>query len=222
MEGKDWAELLKYPLTIIVAIAAIVIGSMVLGLIPTSIEVGNFKVDLETELRSDLVLQTIGIEETIKELVENEINKRDVQVSSPSSYSLSSLSIIPTPITSLDTVSDKVADIAKITTKQGQGTVFKSNQGYIWIGNFNTNSKKFERTTINTNNLKNVKIGEIYVVNSNMVIRENSPVKNINYYKGEKKVGLAVKGTKIKIIEQPEVKELSKNKQYWVKIEVLE
>ena len=54
MEGKDWVELLKLPLTIITAIIAIVLISVILDIEPKDFQVGNVKVDLETKLRKEL------------------------------------------------------------------------------------------------------------------------------------------------------------------------
>jgi len=223
MEGKDWVELLKFPITILVGIGAIVGASYILDIRPTDVAIGQLKVKLETEIRQDIIKSNLNLEEVVREQVRLELGQ--LNSSDTSMFAMRDPAASATDSTTtmaLNTISDDLAKIAKVKTQSGSSeTVFKSTEGYIWVGNYLPGTKKFTNIKINADNLSEIKVGEKYYVNGNMVIRENSPVQNINYYKGEKKKGVAVKGTEIKILEKPDVKKLGGYHQYWVKIEVL-
>lgn len=212
MTGKDWAELLKFPLTILVGIFAIVIGSKLLNVRPTEMSIGDLKVKLETEIKQDITNSNIKMEATIRDHVKAELKN----------FNLDSLA--PGGIDALpkDTASDSASELARVKTDGGTGTIFKSTVGYIWIGNYNTTTKKFSSVLTEADDLNKIDVGQQHHVKGNMVIRKNSPVQNVNYYKGEKNIGLVVRGTAVKILDKPEVKKLSQYDQYWVKIEVLE
>ena len=197
-------------------IVAIIIGSIILDIRPTDLEIGELKVKLETEIKSDIIISNLDMEETIKKEIKNELKNMGLDRGFPASDT----NLMQGEDT--DVVSNEVAEMAKIKSEKGLKTVFRSVIGYIWIGNFNPKSNSFANIKINTDRLDNLKIGDEYIVGGNMVIRKNSPVKNINYYRGEEKVGLAVQGTAVKILDMPEVKKLPAYHQYWVKIEVLQ
>ena len=213
LQGKDWAELLKFPLTIIIGIAAIVVGCLALGVKPATLQVGELKVELETELRKELVTSNLDINEQVRSEVRNQLKQ----------FGLDSSRLIQkdTVAAVTNVVSDDVAKLAKIETPEGTGTVFKSTEGYIWIGNYFPKTNRYGDIQINVKAMSEIEIGKSYFVNGNMVIRQGSPVKNIDYYRGEKKVGLAVKGTEVQVLEKPEAKPFSNYQQFWVKIRVL-
>jgi hypothetical protein len=55
-----------------------------------------------------------------------------------------------------------------------------------------------------------------------VVIRKANPVKVVDYYEDADKIGIVVKGVKIKLLDNPVEKTLEGTKHYWVKVEVLE
>jgi len=213
MEGKDWAELLKFPLTIIIGITTIVVGCLALGVKPTTLQVGELKVELEKELKKELVTSNLDIEERIRSEVKTQLQELGFDSTQQKTKD-------QTPAVT-NVVSDDVARLAKIETPEGSGTVFKSTEGYIWIGNYSLKTKRYSDIKINVDNLRQIEIGKSYFVNGNMVIRETSPVANIDYYRGVKKVGLAVKGTEVQVIEEAKIKTLPGYEQFWIKIRVL-
>ncbi len=216
MESKDWVELLKFPLTILVAIGSVVLGSVILNVKPTNLEVGELKVKLETEIKKELVNSSIDYEEEIRKEVARQL--QNIQPSSLESvdFSDSSISLKHSQLTE-DVVSDKIAQMAIVSTDSGIESIFKSTVGYIWIGNYS--GAVYTHNQINANSIEEVQVGQSYFVNGNLVIRESSPVENIKYYKGVKKIGVARKGTKVKVLESPELDK--RYQQYWVKIEVI-
>lgn len=214
MQGKDWVELLKFPITILIAIAAIVVGSLILNIKPSVVEIGELKVELQTELTKEIINSNIELEEVVKNEVRKQLQYQNTDTSNSSIDNNESEEI--------DVVSDQLADLARISNDKGIKNIYKSTIGYIMLANYYPNSNQFRKKKIDFQKLSDIKIGTEYYVNDNMVIRENSPVNNVQYFKGEKKVGLAIKDSKIRILEKPEFKELSGYYQYWVKIKVIE
>lgn len=212
MEGKDWVELLKLPLTIITAIIAIVLISVILDIEPKDFQVGNVKVDLETKLRKELTTSNIDLASNIRK----EIIKQLKFVKIDSLHLKAHDSIL-----SDDEVSDEVAQIAKMETKNGTENVFVSTEGYIWVGNFYSDTKTYGNVKLNVSDLTEVHVGKRYFVNNNMVIRATSPIDHMNYYHGIKKIGLATKGSEVKILEAPQPRDFHGYKQFWAKIKVI-
>ncbi len=214
MQPRDWVELLKLPFTIVITIASVVLASLVLGLRPTDLQIGDVKINLEKELRKELVASNINLEELIRE----EVQKQLGQGPTPVPLAGDTVQIKPS---ANDIVSDQVAALAKINKGSDQvQTIYKSVQGYIWLGNKKSDGEI--QLSINAETFESIKIGAEYTVSGNMVIRENDPTKNPDYFEGEKKIGLAPRNTKVKILERPSFIDLGNKTQYWAKIEVME
>jgi hypothetical protein len=213
MEGKDWAELLKFPVTIITAVIVIIGASLILGIKPSNIEIGDFKVVL-TELRQELIISNIDIEQSIRNEVRNQINET---ISDSSSIS-ADRSIIAD-----QEVSDNVAEIAKIKTDKGIENVFKSTEGFIWIGNHNPIEKSYSNIKLgNIESFDQIQIGKEYIVEGNLVIRQSNPVKSANYYESVPQIGVTTRGSKIEVIKIVKPKKIREDYlQYWIKIRVL-
>jgi hypothetical protein len=213
MTGKEWVDLLKLPITIVFAALALVGACKWLGIEPTQIEVGDVKVDLTKQLRKDL-FTNIDIEAIVKEEVKAQLDAIHAKPVAKKPNGNAELKE--------DVVSDNIAKLAKVVTDKGAENIYKSTEGYIWIGNFNHKIKAYCRQKINIDDLSQIKIGHDYFVNGNMVIRETSPVEHVNYFSGVKKIGLATKGVKVKVLEEPVRKEIGSYSQLWVKIRVEE
>ncbi len=211
---ENWVNLLKYPLTVVISISSIIGGCYILGVKPSNVQWGDVEVDFRNDITKKVINQHLGINESI----ENEVKKQLIKYGLDTAIFLNEVSHIPVN----EIVPDKIADLAKIKTEKGIETVYKSTVGYIWTGNFHPETGQFSKIKLNADNLNDIQVGESFYVNGNMVIRENSPVNNVNYFKGEDRIGLAVKGTKVKLLEKPHVKKLGIFDQYWAKIEVLE
>ena len=106
-------------------------------------------------------------------------------------------------------------------TKNGTENVFVSTEGYIWVGNFYSDTKTYGNVKLNVSDLTEVHVGKRYFVNNNMVIRATSPIDHMNYYHGIKKIGLATKGSEVKILEAPQPRDFHGYKQFWAKIKVI-
>ena len=212
MQGSDWVNLFKFPLTIFVAIVTLVIAGLILGIKPSSFHYGDLKVEFEKDLKKEIFLTNLNLQEALKDETRQD-------------------SILPEAQTELEeqlyyenTVSDNVAQHSMIQTAQGKQSIFRSVTGYIYIGRFNKITGEFEDIKVSMRNkdIRDIKAGEILMVHNNLVIRENSPVNNVKYFKGEQKVGVTTKGSEVKALDVPEIKSIGDFDEYWVKVEVLE
>lgn len=210
MTGKDWVELFKFPLTIFVAIISLVIAGLVLGIKPTSFHYGEMEVEFE-HMKKELILTNLNMQEAFIDLKASDTTEG----SEPE----------PPPEVEMqqNTVSDRVAQFSMVETEEGPQSVFKHVTGYIFIGSFNKATESYEniKVEIPGDDLRRLRPGTVTIVNDNLVIRENSPVKNVRYYKGEKKVGLANRGSEVRILERPQMRDLGDFQEYWMKVELL-
>ncbi|MDA3867086.1 MAG: hypothetical protein PF489_10130 [Salinivirgaceae bacterium] len=220
MQSKDWVELLKFPLTILIAIIAVVIGSVILNVKPSDIEVGDFKVRLETKIKKDILASNIDIEDQIRKEVEKQLLEQQPQKNIAKTKSASSRQTDFKPLN--DVVSDAMASMAKVSTKDGFQTVYKSTVGYIGIASYDIDKKELRNVKIDADNLNQITVGKTYIAKDNLVIRKTNPKKVVDYYEDADKIGIVVKGVKIKLLDNPVEKILEGTKHYWVKVEVLE
>ncbi|MFO7862469.1 MAG: hypothetical protein R6U85_00575, partial [Salinivirgaceae bacterium] len=75
---------------------------------------------------------------------------------------------------------------------------------------------------INAEKLNQITVGNTYTATDNLVIRKTNPVKVNDYYEDADKIGIVVKGVKVKLLDNPVKKNLDGTIHYWVKAEVLE
>lgn len=219
MTGKDWVDLFKFPLTIFVALVTLVIAGLILGIKPSSFKYGELSVEFEKDLKKEILLTNLNLQEAFREETATEAAIVD---------STENLEEEPPPPDLIaerrqNTVSDNVAQFSIVETEQGPESIFKHVTGYIYIGSFNKEINEYTNLKIEIphGDMRLIRPGEVFLVNDNLVIRQHSPVENVNYFKGEKKVGLASRGSEVRILSRPEARDFGDYKEFWVKVELL-
>ena len=119
-------------------------------------------------------------------------------------------------------VNDSISNDLAQKTIEKKKSIYKDTEGFIWLGDFNTSTNSFSKLRVNSSDLNTITIGNELVVQGNMNIRESNPITNKYYYEGETKIGIAAKGTKVRILETPQIKVVTGLKQYWAKVKILE
>ncbi|MCW9015966.1 MAG: hypothetical protein OQJ89_03315, partial [Kangiellaceae bacterium] len=122
-------------------------------------------------------------------------------------------------------VSPAVAKLSKSAEKGGKSLVYNVS-GYIWIGNFKDKWQKPVLIGLDGQIIQkspdSINPGEQYTTRGNMVIREQLPQDNKDYYKGSRSLGTIPVGTRVRIEEIPEGIDREFAVQYWAKVVVLE
>ena len=211
---ENHIELWKFPLTVVVTIATLALTSWLLDLRPSALNYGDLSIEFQEQIRKELLISNLELNEkgNIGQASLNYDSLFDSYSASPIEQSGNSLA-----------VNDNIAELSYVQEGDSRKNIFNSVEGYIWIGNTDTNTNNFSKSKLNDiNSLNQLDIGGTYIVNGNMVIRENSPTENPRYYLGEKQVGLAPIGTKIKVLGTAARKPLTNYDQIWIKIRVTE
>jgi len=206
---QNHIDLWKSPLTIMVAIIILVISIKYLGLELDSISHGGATFKFRKEMQQDNVLLNLKNAEIMRNETKDTTANGNVE-----------------PAAEGDTkslvVSDDIANTSYVKDGEKMVNVFNNVQGFIWLGNSDLGSDKLTKSNLNgVQTLDQVDISEEYIVKGNMVLRANSPTSNVDYFSGESQVGLAPRGSKVKVIGEPMKKDLAKYTQYWVKVEIL-
>ncbi len=120
------------------------------------------------------------------------------------------------------TVSDQTAQLARLDrAEKREGPL----GGYIWIGNYRNTWKPAELSASQagppiTTPPARLQAGEDYYVLGNMVIRGSLPKNDEAYYRGVEVVGAAPKGTKVHLLATPTGIDRQFSMQYWANVEV--
>ena len=127
----------------------------------------------------------------------------------------------------LQTVSDNIAQLSYVD-RDNKRTKFYRQQGYIWIGDYESSTSVWEKVqlrTIKSKELITIPPEKIrknfrFEVTSNIVLREEKPVNNIKYLMTLDRKGIIPSGTEVTIMEEPTKIEIGSTSQYWVKVKV--
>lgn len=211
---QNHIDLWKFPLTVVVTIITLAITSWLLDLRPSALNYGDLSIEFQEEIRKELLISNLELNE--------KSNLNPGQSNFDSLFRSNTSTAVEESGNSL-AVNDNIAELSYLNEGGNRKNIFNSVEGFIWIGNTDRNADDFLKSKFNgLTALNQLNTGETYVVNGNMVIRENSPPNNPKYYLGEKQVGLAPVGTKVKVLGTSSRQPLKNYDQIWVKIRVVE
>lgn len=219
----NWNELLKYP---------IIVGSILIALIgakylldfdisrATKIGAGGIEFSKQQERTSDA---TQELDRQLKEAIARiEILEKRLDDPSNQINENERRQIIEE---AAQEVSPAVAMLSKSAAQGGKSLVYRTS-GYIWIGNYKDKWQKpvligLDGQVINKSPTS-INVGEEYTTRGNMVIREQLPENNVDYYKGSRSLGTIPVGTRIRIEQAPVGVDREFAVQYWTKVVVIE
>ena len=123
-------------------------------------------------------------------------------------------------------VSDQTAKFG--IEKKTRKPLVINQEGYIFIGNYDPGSKKWSNQVLTGPNQKAIEEapGEliindpVYQVIGNMVLREQMPNNDKEYYKGSKKLGIVPKYSIIRLVDKPKGIDREYAVQWWVKVRI--
>jgi hypothetical protein len=125
--------------------------------------------------------------------------------------------------------SDATARLVK-AKPDGQQMIIKGKEGYICIGNYNSNLQKWENQKLLRLDSSQpvetppeaISAGGKYKVAGNMVIRRGLPKNDKEYFRGQPCIGIVPRGTLVEILEKPVGIDREFAVQYWIRIKVSE
>lgn len=126
-------------------------------------------------------------------------------------------------------VSDAVARLSRVSQK-GAETLLKGTQGYIWIGDWDKQTKAWSNQQLlrlDTGQPENKKPelmtpGSKYIVTGNMKLWEELPPNNDEYYRAPSGISTIPKGTTIQLLAEPTGVDRKSAFQCWAKVLVVE
>lgn len=208
-------ELLKYPLTILSLLIALIVAKYTLGVsfgavTEVSLEGVKFTQDAKGEI-ADLAGKLNGALAAIEELKK--------QAGSKETFSPRAQSEI---FAATQTVSDQTAQLAKLSSVQAAGS--PKQKGLIWIGDYKNGWSRVLLSAIDTG--KQIVVppdkllsGTEYSVLGNMVVRDGLPSNDADYFRGRKSLGVIPRGTKVRLVRAPAAIDRGFAVQYWAEVE---
>jgi hypothetical protein len=226
MDSK-WSELiplLKYPVLIFSILIAMVFARWILGIDFSRLsKVGAGGVEFFEEKEQQISAAMSAMEERLNESrlriqnLEEKLNLQDVTKRIESQN-----------FEATQRVSEEVAQLSR-SADPAKDTVFKNKQVYIWIGNYNRQTQKWEQPQIATldgqppsQSPREMAAGSQYTVLGNLQMRDSLPENDAAYFRSQKNIGTIPRGTKITFLSEPQGINREYALQYWVKVEVNE
>jgi hypothetical protein len=215
--------LLKYPVLILSILIAMVFARWVLGIDFSRLsKVGTGGVEF-FEKEQQISTAMNAMEERLNESLIR-IQNLEVKLNLPGAEQRSESQNFETT----QRVSEETAQLAR-SASPGKETILKNRQGYIWIGNYNNSSQKWEQPQLATlegqppsRSPSEMVEGSQYTVLGNMVLRDGLPENNVEYFRGRKNIGVIPRGTRITFLSTPKGIDREYAVQYWVKVEINE
>lgn len=215
-EKSGVIELLKYPVTVLSILFALIIAKFALGIsFGVVAEIGpggvKFAQDAKGEI-ADLAGKLNGAIVAIEEL------KRQ-----SSSQEVRSPKVETAIFEATQTVSDQTAQLAKLSSDQPAGT--PKQKGFIWIGDYKSGWSKVKLGALDTGQAITVSPekllpGTNYSVLGNMVVRDGLPSNDADYFRGRKSLGVIPRGTKVRLVKAPVAIDREFALQYWAEVEL--
>ena len=170
----------------------------------------NIIAELEASI-SDLTTKVEFLQKELSAGKERDLNKREVA-----------------NFEGTQTVSKQAAQLAKSFRPEDKSLI-KDKTGFIWIGNFNQQSQKWDKPMLAWLDGKplsqppqELQINTQFKVLGNMILRDGQPQNDTQYYRSVKSLGVIPQGTIITLLEKPIGIDREFAMQYWVKVEVNE
>jgi hypothetical protein len=213
-EKSNVVELLKYPITILSILLALIAARYFLGITFGAVaEVSasgvKFSQDAKGEIAS-LAAQLNSATAAIEELRKQSPQHAELTPKAQSALFEAS-----------QTVSNQTAQVAKL--QADPGTDSPKSKGYIWIGDYGNDWARVKLAPVDSNDPIKVAPAQIvagseYKVLGNMVVRESLPPNNADYYRSLKSLGIIPVGTKVRILSKPTGIDREFAVQYWAEV----
>ena len=212
-----WVELLKYPVTILSLLLALVGAKSMLGLqfgAVTELGPGGFKFAQEAKGEiADIASKLNGA------LAEIEALKKAAPAAQAASAQTQKELFAAS-----QTVSDQTAQLADVAREIApNGPVTR--KGYIWIGDYKTawgkvmlgNTSQGDAPV--TTRPEDLPLGSSYTALGNLVVRDGLPSNDAEYFRARSSLGVVPKGTSLRLVSTPVAINREYAVQYWAQIE---
>jgi hypothetical protein len=210
------AELLKYPLAALSIFLALVGAKHVLEIPFDSLsKITKDGIEFRQEAKGELASLAAQLHATTTaiEEIKRQLPTQSISPSAKSNISEAS-----------ETVPEQTARIASVETISKDTE--KPLKGFIWIGDYNKDTKKWLRTKLisPTDNSpvslspEEITPGTSYSVSANMVLRDGLPPNTNEYFQARRSLGVVPLGKKITMQATPTAVDRGFATQYWAEI----
>jgi hypothetical protein len=215
------ADLLKYPIIIFSILLALIVLKFVLGLeLGAVTELSTEGVKFAEQSRST-VTALAELEARLEELAQ----RTEVLEESAQTGSSTRSSPLPEAYAASETVSDATAEVSRIADEMLQHKA-KQLRGYILIGSYDGQWHEQQLARLDTGQPvdappKQILSGTEYRVRSNMVVRSGVPVGEATLTRDRRDIGVAARGSRVRVLQSPVRVDRGGDVQYWAEIEVV-
>ena len=129
---------------------------------------------------------------------------------------------------SLQTVSDAQAKLSRAIGSDDNRPLLAGQDGWIWIGNYNPATKRWERPKIRPlagtplpASPEEIDHDDEFLVSGNMVVRGGLPKNTLDYFLEQPSLGAIKRDTRVQALGKPEAVQRPYARQYWLKVHVV-
>jgi hypothetical protein len=213
-ESSKAVTLLKYPTTVFSVLIALIVARFALGIdFDRLTSVGPGGVTFSPAAKGEITELASGLRGALKAIEELKKQAAPNVTTSPQAQTAI--------FEATQTVSDQTAQVAKLTSDQGEGGKPK---GFIWIGNYKGGWSRAQLKNPTTGQPiteapERLRPGTEYELLGNMVVRDGLPSNDADYFRSRKSLGVLPRGTKVRLVTPPTRIDREFAVQYWAEVE---